>query len=53
MKTLFGAPTAIRAIKTDDPYRSTHKAHDLSILKAVFLAEERCDPNTLKWVEEV
>lgn len=53
VKTLFAAPTAIRAIKTDDPHGSMPKAHNLGMLKAVFLAGERCDPDTLRWVEDV
>ncbi len=46
---LFTAPTAIRAIKRDDP-RADHVAgHDLSALRTLFLAGERCDPDTLEW----
>ncbi len=49
---MFTAPTAIRAIKRDDPNAELLKQYDLSKLKALFLAGERCDPNTLKWSEE-
>ncbi|MDQ3628586.1 MAG: propionyl-CoA synthetase [Actinomycetota bacterium] len=46
----FTAPTAIRAIKKEDP-EGTHLAgHDLSRLRTVFLAGERLDPATFEWV---
>ena len=46
---LFTAPTAIRAIKREDPEGALLKNYDLSNLKALFLAGERCDPDTLNW----
>ena len=49
---LFTAPTAIRAIKREDPDGSLQKKYDLSSFKALFLAGERCDPSTLAWAEE-
>ncbi|WP_296899399.1 propionyl-CoA synthetase [Thiohalocapsa sp.] len=50
---LFTAPTAFRAIKRDDP-EGTHVArYDTSSLRALFLAGERCDPNTLDWAGEI
>jgi len=52
VKCMFTAPTAIRAIKRDDPNAELLKQYDLSALKALFLAGERCDPDTLKWSEE-
>ncbi len=49
---LFTAPTAFRAIKRDDP-GATHLAHyDLGGFRALFLAGERCDPDTLRWAEQ-
>jgi propionyl-CoA synthetase len=48
---LFTAPTAIRAIKRDDPGAEHMRGHDLSRLRALFLAGERCDPDTLAWAE--
>jgi propionyl-CoA synthetase len=45
----FTAPTAFRAIKREDPEGRLLKAHDLSRLRALFLAGERCDPDTLLW----
>jgi propionyl-CoA synthetase len=48
---LFTAPTAIRAIKRDDPGGVQTRHHDLSRLRTLFLAGERCDPDTLAWAE--
>ncbi|MCU4159552.1 AMP-binding protein [Acidiphilium sp. AL] len=50
VKTLFTAPTALRAIKQQDPDGKLLKAHDLSRLEALFLAGERCDPPTAEWI---
>jgi len=49
VKTLFTAPTAFRAIKKVDPNGEFLKNYDISCLKALFLAGERCDPDTLFW----
>lgn len=51
VKTLFTAPTAFRAIKREDPSGELIKKYDLSHFKALFLAGERTDPDTLKWAE--
>ncbi len=51
VKTLFTAPTAFRAIKREDPKGDLIKKYDLSSFKALFLAGERSDPDTLKWAE--
>ena len=48
---LFTAPTAFRAIKREDPGGKLVKEYDLSHLKALFLAGERSDPDTLRWAE--
>ncbi|MCF8272758.1 MAG: acetate--CoA ligase [Flavobacteriaceae bacterium] len=52
VKVMFTAPTAIRAIKKEDPEGKFLKDYDLSKLKYQFLAGERCDISTLKWTEE-
>ncbi|MEI6858354.1 MAG: propionyl-CoA synthetase [Shewanella sp.] len=52
VKSFFTAPTAIRAIKRDDPDGNFLRNVDLSCLKTLFLAGERCDPDTLHWTEE-
>ena len=49
VKVMFTAPTAFRAIKKEDPQGEHLKRYDLSCLKALFLAGERCDPHTLEW----
>lgn len=49
---LFTAPTAMRAIKRDDPDGSFVTQSDLSKLRTVFLAGERADPNTVRWAGE-
>ncbi|MBU2630398.1 MAG: AMP-binding protein, partial [Proteobacteria bacterium] len=51
VKALFTAPTAFRAIKRDDPKAELMKDHDISCFKALFLAGERSDPDTIKWAE--
>jgi propionyl-CoA synthetase len=50
--TLFTAPTAFRAIRQQDPAGSHIERYDLSRFRALFLAGERCDPDTLRWAEE-
>ncbi|MFP4077131.1 MAG: propionyl-CoA synthetase [Halochromatium sp.] len=51
VKVMFTAPTAIRAIKKDDPKGEHLARYDLSGLRSLFLAGERCDPDTLHWAE--
>ncbi|MGA8145363.1 MAG: propionyl-CoA synthetase [Candidatus Acidiferrales bacterium] len=48
-KTLFTAPTAFRAIKREDPSLELKTKYDLSHFATLFLAGERCDPDTLQW----
>lgn len=50
VKVMFTAPTAIRAIKKEDPNGELMNRFDLSCLKYQFLAGERCDVSTLKWL---
>jgi propionyl-CoA synthetase len=52
VKVLFTAPTAIRAIRREDPEGKFVKQHDLKGLRALFLAGERTDPETLRWAED-
>lgn len=52
VKVMFTAPTAIRAIKREDPDGKLISQYDLSHFKAQFVAGERCDPDTIKWTEE-
>jgi propionyl-CoA synthetase len=53
VNTLFTAPTAFRAIKREDPDARYLQKYDLSEFRALFLAGERCDPDTLHWAEHV
>jgi propionyl-CoA synthetase len=52
VKVLFTAPTAFRAIRRDDPEGELVQNYDLLGLRALFLAGERADPETLKWAEQ-
>ncbi len=52
VKSFFTAPTAFRAVKRDDPTGALIKNYDLSCLKAVYLAGERADPDTIKWAQD-
>jgi propionyl-CoA synthetase len=52
VSTMFTAPTAFRAIRQQDPEGDYIKKYDLSSMRALFLAGERCDPDTLHWAEE-
>ena len=52
VKVLFTAPTAFRAIKREDPNGELIRKYDLSGLRTLFLAGERCDPDTLLWAEK-
>jgi propionyl-CoA synthetase len=49
---MFTAPTAIRAIRKEDPNGEFIKNYDLSSLRIQFLAGERCDVTTLEWYRE-
>ncbi|WNG86504.1 propionyl-CoA synthetase [Mycobacterium sp. ITM-2016-00317] len=52
VKALFTAPTAIRAIRKEDPEGKYVADYDLSALKYLFLAGERLDPDTYHWAAE-
>jgi propionyl-CoA synthetase len=53
VKALFTAPTAIRAIKKEDPDASLCSGHDLTSLQTLFLAGERLDPDTYHWASDI
>jgi propionyl-CoA synthetase len=50
VKHLYTAPTAIRAIRRDDREGSFTSMYDISSLKAISLAGERCDIPTYRWL---
>ena len=53
VSVLFTAPTAIRAVRREDPAGAMAAAHDTSSLRALFLAGERSDPDTVGWVGDL
>ncbi len=52
VSVMFAAPTALRAIRKEDPAGEHLAKHDLSRLQSLFLAGERCDPATLAWAQD-
>ena len=50
--SMFTAPTAIRAIRRQDPEGDLLVGKDLGRFRSLFLAGERCDPDTLAWAGE-
>jgi propionyl-CoA synthetase len=52
VRVLFTAPTALRAIKREDPEGEDLRRYDLKRLRTLFLAGERTDPVTLRWARE-
>ena len=51
VRTMFTAPTALRAIKKEDPHGEVVAQYDLSTLRAFFVAGERSDPDSVHWAE--
>jgi propionyl-CoA synthetase len=51
VRSFFTAPTALRAIKRDDPEGKLIGGYDLSNLQAIYLAGERADPDTIHWAQ--
>jgi propionyl-CoA synthetase len=52
VSTLFTAPTAFRAIKREDPNGEYMRKYDRKHFRTLFLAGERCDPDTLLWAQK-
>ncbi|HBO3606596.1 TPA: propionyl-CoA synthetase [Pseudomonas aeruginosa] len=52
VNSLFCAPTAIRAIRKEDPHGERVKRYDLGSLRHLFLAGEKLDSSTQHWLEE-
>ncbi|MFC0806172.1 propionyl-CoA synthetase [Ensifer sp. P24N7] len=48
---MFTAPTALRAIRKEDPEAVHAGRYDLSRFRALYLAGERADPDTIRWAE--
>lgn len=53
VKVLFTAPTAIRAVKREDPNGEYLEKYDLSHFVTLFLAGERTDPDTYHWAKDL
>ena len=53
VSALFTAPTAIRAIKKEDPEGTFLARYDLTKMHTLFLAGERCDPDTAVWANKL
>ncbi len=53
VRVMFTAPTAFRAIKKEDPNGEYLKKYEMPNFRALFLAGERCDPDTLEWAQEM
>ena len=51
VSALFTAPTALRAIKKEDPHGEIVGQYDLSSLRAFFVAGERSDPDSVHWAQ--
>ncbi len=52
VSVLFTAPTVFRAVKREDPDGDYIKKYDLGHFRTLFLAGERCDPDTLLWAQQ-
>ncbi len=51
VRSFFTAPTAFRAIKREDPKGELITDYDISCLRALYLAGERADPDTIIWAQ--
>ena len=52
VKGLYTAPTAIRALRKEDPNGEWIKKYDISSLKGVSFTGERCDIKTYEWLSD-
>lgn len=52
VKTFFTAPTAIRAVRKEDPDAHLLQQIGTGDCRVIFLAGERADPDTIAWLEE-
>ncbi|TDL75094.1 propionyl-CoA synthetase [Palleronia sediminis] len=53
VRSFFTAPTAFRAIRREDPEAAKLAKYDISGLRALYLAGERADPDTIQWARKV
>ncbi|MDE2437444.1 MAG: AMP-binding protein [Sphingomonadales bacterium] len=52
VKSFFTAPTAIRAVRKEDPDAAFLKKIGTGACDVIFLAGERADPDTIAWLED-
>lgn len=52
VNVFFTAPTAFRAVIKEDPEGKFRQQYDIRNLRYLFLAGERCDVGTLKWLQD-
>lgn len=52
VKSIFTSPTALRAIKKEDSDLHKFNSYSLDSLESIHIAGERCDPDTINWVEK-
>jgi len=52
VSAFFTAPTALRAVRKEDPDAKFLRHYDISSLRTLFLAGERADPDTVAWAEQ-
>ena len=53
VKSFFTAPTALRAIKREDPAGILARDYNMRTLGALYLAGERADPDTIMWAQQI
>ncbi|WP_415183792.1 propionyl-CoA synthetase [Phaeovulum sp.] len=53
VKSFFTAPTALRAIKREDPAGILARDYNMRSLKTLYLAGERADPDTIVWARQI
>ena len=53
VNVMFTAPTAFRALRKEDPTAKFLQKYDVSSMKALYLAGERSDPDTVQWIKQV
>ena len=53
VKSFFTAPTALRAIKREDPAGILARDYNMRSLGALYLAGERADPDTILWAQQI
>jgi propionyl-CoA synthetase len=53
VSAFFTAPTALRAVRKEDPNAALLKPAAVASLRTLFLAGERADPDTVAWAETI